>query len=257
MIHLSICLGSCYSRNMTQATATTSLRSQIAAHVLANIRSGRWKAGDQIPSEHALTETFGVSRMTVHHALRDLTTRGFLVRRNGAGTFVAEPSAYVAVYDHLDIIREITDRGGVHRAEVLRRELRAMTVAECGSFEVEAGATVFHTVILHHENGHVLELEDRLIAARFLPDAMAIDLSNQTLFSQLMLVRPYREGSEAVMAVIASPEEQRLLGISETTPCLQVTRRTWSEEGTVTVARMLRSGSWARMDGQIKPAGPV
>jgi GntR family histidine utilization transcriptional repressor len=242
---------------MMKAAATTSLRSQIAAHVVANITSGRWKAGDQIPSEHALTEAFGVSRMTVHHALRDLTTRGFLVRRKGAGTFVAEPSAYVAVYDHLDIIREITDRGGVHRAEVLRRDLRAMTLGEADRFEVEAGAMVFHTVILHHEDGQALELEDRLIATRFLPNAMALDLSNQTLFSQLMLVRPYREGSEAVMAIIATADEQRLLGIGEGTPCLQVMRHTWSEEGTVTVARMVRSGRRARMDGRIRPAGSL
>ena len=130
-----------------------------------------------------------------------------------------------------------------------------MTLAEADDFEVEANTMVFHTIILHHEDGRVLELEDRLVAARFLPDAMAIDLSNQTVFSQLMLVRPSRKGSEAVMAIIASVEERRLLDVGEGTPCLQVIRRTWSEEGTVTVARMVRSGSMARMEGRIMPAG--
>lgn len=239
---------------MTGKAVTISRRAQIADHVLENISSGRWRAGDQIPSEHALTEQFGVSRMTVHHALRELTARGFLVRRNGSGTFVAGPSAYVAVYDHLDVIREIAGRGGMYRAEVLRRELRVMTREECTGFEADEGSSVFHAVILHHEDDEPLELEDRLIAPRFLPDAMAIDLSSQTLFSHLMLVRPHREGVETIRAVTGSADDCRLLGIAETVPCLEVTRRTWSNEGVVTVARILRAGGRTRMDGRIKPA---
>lgn len=235
---------------------TTSLRARIAAHVAGRISSGEWKPGMRIPSEQALTELFGASRMTVHHALRDLTTRGFLVRRSGSGTFVAEPSAYVAQYDHLDIIKEIASRDGQHRAQVLQRELRGMTASEAAAFDAAPGEPVFHALILHHENDRPLELEDRLIAPKFLPDAMAIDLVSQTLFSHLMLVRPYREGSETARAIVASAEDRQLLHIQETTPCLEVTRRTWSPEGVVTVARMLRCGAQAQMHGKIRRAEP-
>ncbi|MDQ1158887.1 GntR family histidine utilization transcriptional repressor [Sphingomonas sp. SORGH_AS 950] len=240
---------------MTSNAAAVTRRDQIAEHVIANITSGRWATGDRIPSEHALSEQFGVSRMTVHHALRDLTTRGFLVRRSGSGTFVAEPSAYVAVYDHLDILSEVVSRGGSYRAQVLRREIRPMTVDECVQFGTADGNDVFHAVILHFEDDRPVELEDRLIAPRFLPDAMAIDLSHRTLFSYLMLVRPYREGSETVRAILGSSEECALLAVDGTIPCLEVTRRTWSTEGVVTIARMLRSGEQARMVGRIGPVG--
>lgn len=229
-----------------------SLRARIAAHVATRISTGEWKPGERIPSEHALTELFGVSRMTVHHALRDLSARGFLVRRSGSGTFVAQPSSYVAEYDHLDIIREIAGRGGQHRAQVLRRELRAMSAAEASTFGAAVAAPVFHALILHHEDDRPLEIEDRLIAPQFLPDAMGIDLSNQTLFAHLMLVRPYREGSETLRAVIPLAEERLLLGIDALTPCLEVTRRTWSTDGMVTVARMLRTGIHAEMHGRIR-----
>jgi len=222
---------------------------------MAKITSGEWRSGDQIPSESALTKEFGVSRMTVHHALRDLTARGFLVRRNGAGTYVAEPSAYVTEYSHLDIIDDITQRGSIHRAEVLTRQLRPMTAVEQKQFEAIDGAEVFHAIILHREDEQPLELENRLIAPQFLPDAMAIDLASQTLFAHLMRVRPYREGSESVRAIIGSTEERQLLGVNGQEPCLEVTRRTWSPEGVVTLARMLRPGNRASMIGRIKRAG--
>ena len=239
---------------MSEDPAVPGRRARITAYVTARITSGEWMAGDRIPSENDLCETFGVSRMTVHHALRDLTARGFLVRRSGSGTFVAEPRSYVAEYSHLDIIAEIAARGRRHGAEVLRRELRPATDAEAEAFEVAARTPLFHAVILHREDGEPLELEDRLIAPRFLPDAMAIDLSSQTLFSRLMLVRPYREGSETTRAVMGGPEECRLLQIGADMPCLEVTRRTWSAEGVVTVARMLRPGDRAQMEGRIKTA---
>ena len=47
--------------------------------------------GDAIPSERQLGLDLSVSRLTVRAALDELVREGYLVRRRGAGTFVAEP----------------------------------------------------------------------------------------------------------------------------------------------------------------------
>src|SRR5262250_3256667 len=47
--------------------------------------------GDAIPSERQLSADFGVSRLTVRAALDDLVREGYLLRRRGSGTFVAQP----------------------------------------------------------------------------------------------------------------------------------------------------------------------
>lgn len=239
---------------MDHAAPAPSLRERITQHVVSRITSGEWQAGARIPSETDFMEMFGASRMTVHHALRDLTARGFLLRRSGSGTFVAEPRPYVAEYPHLDVIEEIASRGGTYRAEVLERALVAASAEQAAAFAVDEGAALFHAVILHHENDAPLELEDRLIRPQALPDCMSIDLARHTLFSHLMLVRPYRQGRETVRAVLCTPEERALLRLAPDTPCLEVTRRTWSDEGVVTVARMLRPGDRGTMTGLIRPA---
>ncbi len=53
------------------------------------------KAGDAIPSERELAQTYDVSRVTVRRAINDLVREGFLRRENRRGTFVADPSRAV------------------------------------------------------------------------------------------------------------------------------------------------------------------
>lgn len=53
-----------------------------------DIESGRWKEGEQLPSELELVRTFGVSRITVTRAVRDLCQAGLVERLPGSGTFI-------------------------------------------------------------------------------------------------------------------------------------------------------------------------
>jgi DNA-binding LacI/PurR family transcriptional regulator len=57
------------------------------------IVSGRWKAGERLPSEAELVRQFGASRITVGRAVRDLQLAGLVARRPGSGTFVRAPGA--------------------------------------------------------------------------------------------------------------------------------------------------------------------
>ncbi|MBI2755426.1 MAG: FadR family transcriptional regulator [Chloroflexi bacterium] len=64
--------------------------------MLSNIRSGRWKVGDRIPTEQALTVQFGMSRAPVREAVQSLTLLGILDVAPRRGAFVqALPSSSV------------------------------------------------------------------------------------------------------------------------------------------------------------------
>ena len=53
---------------------------------------GHWQAGEKIPSEAELCKMAGVSRVSVRTALKSLIAQGFLVSRQGEGTFVVDVS---------------------------------------------------------------------------------------------------------------------------------------------------------------------
>ena len=61
---------------------------QIKQVLLEEIRTGVWKAGEQLPTEAALAARFGISVGTVRRALGGLEDEGVISRREGSGTFV-------------------------------------------------------------------------------------------------------------------------------------------------------------------------
>ena len=61
---------------------------QIADHLRAAIGSGKLGPGEQVPSEWMLTQHYGVARMTVRAALRELAVEGLVVAQHGRGVFV-------------------------------------------------------------------------------------------------------------------------------------------------------------------------
>lgn len=64
---------------------------QVYSSLWREIRSGRLKRGDRLPSEAELERKFGASRITVGRAVRDLQTAGLVERRAGSGTYVTVP----------------------------------------------------------------------------------------------------------------------------------------------------------------------
>ena len=82
---------------------------------MGEIASARWKEGDLVPSEQALVRQFGVSRMTVNRAVRELTAEGVLTRRQGSGTYVAPQKYQATLVEIRNIADEIRSRGRAHR----------------------------------------------------------------------------------------------------------------------------------------------
>ena len=67
----------------------TPLYYQLKELIRSQIKSGELRPGDQLPTESQLVERYGVSLITVRHALKDLVNEGLLYRRQGKGTYLA------------------------------------------------------------------------------------------------------------------------------------------------------------------------
>jgi len=78
---------------MVATAVRTPKHRQVHEALAREIRSGRLKPGDRLPSEAELVRTFGASRITVGRAVRDLQAQGLVERRAGSGTYVAGPTA--------------------------------------------------------------------------------------------------------------------------------------------------------------------
>lgn len=64
---------------------------QISAWLKELIQTGRYKAGEKLPSEIELSKMCGVNRNTLRQAISELASIGLLRKEKGTGTFVSEP----------------------------------------------------------------------------------------------------------------------------------------------------------------------
>jgi GntR family histidine utilization transcriptional repressor len=104
---------------------------------------GSWLPGALMPSETELVAQFGVSRMTVNRALRELQAEGLVLRSQGLGSFAAPLNRVSSTLTIRDLHEEIEARGQQHSARVvlLRAEAAPATVPSAGAWiSVPVGA---------------------------------------------------------------------------------------------------------------------
>ncbi|MCG8459634.1 MAG: histidine utilization repressor [Holophagales bacterium] len=223
--------------------AARPLYRQIKDRILERIETGDWPPGRKIPSENEIVQQLGVSRMTVHRALRELAQEGYLLRVAGVGTFVAEPPPRASLVELRDIAEEVRNGGGEHSARVLCQAKVELPPAVVERMERRVGAIAFHLVLVHHRNGLPIQHEERWIGEEMLPDALELDFSRATP-SEVLLERVVaHEMEHIVRAVSPTPELCQRLAIAASEPCLCLERRTWNRGRVVTYAVLTHPGS--------------
>jgi GntR family transcriptional regulator len=99
---------------------------QAQQYLLGLIENGTYQPGKQLPSEADLAAQLGISRGTLREALLNLEQEGIIVRKHGAGTFVA-PGYKLRLesgLERLESILELAARQG------LQLEFDALQVQE-------------------------------------------------------------------------------------------------------------------------------
>jgi DNA-binding GntR family transcriptional regulator len=140
----------------------------VADALRAEIREGRYRPGDKLPSERELSERFKVSKVTVRQAIVQLRGEGLVTSRAGYGVMVAEKGPPRRLSD--DILKGEAFYRAVGRlglepnvATTITREAASGEVAE--ALDVEPSAEVLvHTRLVRAEGGPPL-----FLAANYFP----------------------------------------------------------------------------------------
>lgn len=220
-----------------------SIGQRLRRYVLGMIESGVWAEGDRVPSEPQLAEQLGISRMTVHIALRDLAAEGHLIRRQGAGTFVAPRKSESTVMELRNIKDEIETRGNRHSVDIRVLETVNSDLGLATEMGIAPGSLLYHSVIVHRENGNPLQIEDRFVSPQFAPDYLSQDFTKVTPNEHLMSIGPLEEVEHVIQAIPADKTAATLLEMKEGEAVLLIRRRTWSKGMIVTSARLRHPGA--------------
>lgn len=89
--------GSQSSHRLIEGDSPLPLYHRLYVILRERIISGVYRNGKTLPTENALMEAFGVSRITARRALNDLAAEGLVVRARGRGTIVSYEHAAAMV----------------------------------------------------------------------------------------------------------------------------------------------------------------
>ena len=217
---------------------------QINEDLLQRIQTGILQPDDRIPSEHRLAEKFGVSRLTVQRAIRELVSEGLLRRAQGSGTFVTNFTHRFSLIEVRDVVDEIARLGGKSTTEVLLHRRFVPPEDVHNLLELEAPEQeVFHVALLQSMDGEPVAHEERFAILDVYPDFLDQDFAKRSVFDYLASRSALEEIENIVSAVHANKRLAGMLEIDPLEPCVRVQRRNWWHGRCVTLTRITYAGT--------------
>lgn len=225
---------------------------QVKKFVKDHILNGQWIAGDPVPSETVLSAQFGLARMTVNRALRELADEGLIDRTRGSGSRVAHLHRIYSRLMLRDIHEEILERGHRHQTRVLLSQAEKADSVKAKDLGLRTGAKVFHTILVHSENEVPIQYEDRYVNPAVAPNYLTIDFSQTSPTHYLLIHAPISEATFQIESILPSREQARELSIKATQPCLMMLRKTISAGRAASIATLIYPGSRYSLSGKFQ-----
>jgi GntR family transcriptional regulator len=222
---------------------------RISEDIRKQIDAGSLLPADRLPAETALAERYRVTRMTVRHALSSLVDGGYVYRRHGVGTFVADPARRRSLNTLRSFSEELREAG----RDVSTRILDRVVLSGAGEAAADLGLTGDEELVflarLRLVDGEPAAVQKSWVPRRLCPgleDEPLLDGSlYRTLERRFGVVPMYAD--QRIFAVAADADLAATLEVPVGSPLLQ-TERTTRDHCDVAVER---ARSWSRPEFEL------
>lgn len=140
---------------------------------------------EQLPSEHELCEEFDVSRVTVRRALQTLENEGYIYRRQGLGSFVAEADVKQGLVQLTDFAQDMAKAGLEAHSDVVRHEQTPPPACVARQLEIDADQPVVRLDRRRLGSGRVVAFDRTWLPLFYGQLLEGHDLAERTIYSIL------------------------------------------------------------------------
>jgi GntR family transcriptional regulator len=209
--------------------AAAPLYREVRRRILQCVAEGKWKPGERLPAESELAELFGVAISTLRAGVKELTSAGVLIRRQGKGTFVAQHDPHSQHFRFSNIYGWQQGKISTRREIVSMRKVRA----DCETTELlrlgdTASPLVHHVVCTLHGGGAVVGIMEIMLPVSLFPRLKPKDFEPTTeniySFYQRACGVTVLRMEERVSARTADADTAVILHLRRGHPLLQVER---------------------------------
>jgi GntR family transcriptional regulator len=205
---------------------------QVKDSLIRRLIDGKWQPGQIIPSETDLALEIGVSQGTIRKALDTMAAENLLIRRQGRGTYVAEPAESRILFQYFRIVPD-DGEASFPDSRILNWSRKKATAAEREGLALPENSDVWRIARVRDLGGVPAIAETiSLSAARFTGFEALPSIPNNIyrLYSEKWGITIDR-AREKLKAVAASRTDAKVLGCAEGAPLLRIGRVAFDLEG--------------------------
>jgi GntR family transcriptional regulator len=188
--------------------------------------------GSLVPTERVLTAELGTSRTTVRQALSELVGEGRLMRRQGSGTYVAEPKISWPL-QMTSFTEQAAANGYTATAQLLDASRVRASEDVAHRLSIKPGGASFCIERLRLVDDTPMAVETSHLSATRFPGLITELRKSGSLYrvlSEVYGVEPVT-AEETIETAAASPREAELLNTDTGSPMLVLSRHSFDGDG--------------------------
>ena len=225
---------------MTKNSTPRTVYTQIFHKISEDIANGVYQRGDMIPTQNELAEAFGVSRVTVREAIKELCRRGILETIKGRGTFVLKSPQMFGSTERshgLSSLKKYAGAGMGIGSRVITIEELSADEKLSNIFGVPRYTPLVHIVRVRLAEGRPAGFDNAYLVKRYVGniDFYQEDLENGSLYNLLNTkANIYFDVIDEKFRAVGCPDNvARLLDILPDEPVLSIKRTSSDQLGRI------------------------
>lgn len=205
----------------------------VASDLREKIGEGVWPPESRLPNEAELCRRYGVSRITVRHAISILVNEGLVTRSQGSGTFVRRATITAGLRGLSSFTEEMSALGVKSGGRVLTKKVVPATQESGPVLAVAEGTPLLQLRRLRTGDGVPIGVQTAFLPLDRFPGLDEVDLENVSLYALLQTNYGvvFEEAMETFRVGRARAPDARLLGVPLSSPVFVVERRTFERRG--------------------------
>lgn len=207
------------------------LYTQLKEEILLQIEQEILKGGDKLPSENELCAIYKVGRNTVRAAVKELTEEGFLIKKQGKGTFVQHKKIGENITSNMSFSSVCMNNNMVPSNKLITVALQQAAPEDTAQLRLTEGDKIIYLARVLYANGKPV-IYDRLFIHPKYSSIITENLENTSFYSTLTKkfgVIPTRSHKIIELAK-ATDEEANYLGIKKGEPVLLMNETVYDEK---------------------------
>jgi GntR family phosphonate transport system transcriptional regulator len=197
---------------------------QVADGIERGIAEGRFAAGERLPGETEIAETYRVNRHTVRRALAALAERGLVRAERGSGTYVEAPRLAYPLRSRTRFSEIVGAGGREPRGQLIAASEEPATRELARVLALKTGTPLVRIESVRLADRAPICVSTSWLSAEQFPNAGQVfaNVRSMTRLLEHYGIRDYRRGSTRITAAIAEATDAARLDLALGRPVLVV-----------------------------------